>query len=121
MATGKIPHLILIGSTKFSVQEKDVFDTIKDIVGVKKMADTDRADFKTTVNELRTNGAALLITARTESGKTHRILCATDKLAGAMGGLIGKLIPESSGTGTTASTASKKIVSVSIPRKRSRN
>lgn len=112
----KKPHIVTVGKLKFKIDKPDQYGNIGDLVGVKLMNDGDVADYRTTVKELQINGAALHLSCRTESKKTHRILCATTKIAIAVTALINKTLPETSGN----STGDKKIISVTIPRKRTR-
>jgi hypothetical protein len=112
-----VAHVVTSGKTKFSVKEPDIYTNIADIVGVKLLADTDTADFRTTVNELRINGVAIHISVRTETNKVHTVLCTTEKAAKAVSGLINKTIGEFEGD----AVVQKKITSVTIPRKRSRS
>jgi hypothetical protein len=101
-------HILTSGTSKIGISEPDKYSAIADIVGVKKAEATDTVDDSATISELKKRGKAVTLAAIDKDKKSHRILCAIDKVASAMSALKGK------------SFGGKEIKSVSIPRRRSR-
>ena len=101
-------HIMTVGSIKIGIKEPDLYGSINTIVGVKLAAPNDTVDDSGSISELKQRGKAITLNARCSDGKTHRIQCSIDKVAGAVTGLVGK------GFGAVT------IKSVSIPRKRTR-
>lgn len=103
-------HIVTIGNIKYSVEQPiGDYDNIGDIVGIKKApADGADLDVHNTVSELQRAGKVVRISCRLANKKTNSILCAVDKVAGALGKLRGK------------SLAGSTVKSATIPRKRSR-
>lgn len=130
MAQKRVAHIVKVGTFKLGTLLPNIYSNIGETVGVVPAMSTDsttgvvttvKADFPATVNELRKAGAALSINIRTETGKSHRILCAVTKLSSAITGLVGMTVPESGNILTDALLGDqKKIVRVSIPRRRFR-
>jgi hypothetical protein len=103
-------HIVTIGNIKYSCEQPiSDYDNIGDIVGIKKAPDTGAdLDVHNTVSELQRAGKVIRLSCRLANKKTNTILCAIDKVAGALGKLRGKTL------------AGSPIKSVTIPRKRSR-
>jgi hypothetical protein len=104
-----VAHIVTVGNVKFGVdQPVDDYTNIGDIVGVKKAtADADMDNFQA-VNALQRMGKVIKLSCRLKNKKTNTILCAIDRVAAAIGKLRGKTL------------AGSTIVSVTIPRRRSR-
>ena len=129
MATSRAPHIVKVGSIKFGVSLPAIYGSIGDTVGVTPARSTDstgasttaKSDFPATVKILRAGGGAVTLNVRTESGKSHRVLCSITKVSGAITGLIDLTIPETGNlVGDPLLGNSKKIVHVSVPRRRFR-
>jgi len=119
MAIAKTKHFVYLPTVidaKIEVMEPDIYNDIADVVGVYTPTLIYNASLRLTTNELRRNGVVVQISCRTESGKSHKIICSVEKLSTALPGLVGKSIPEQNG----ANVNSAKITKASIARKRSR-
>jgi hypothetical protein len=102
-------HIVTIGSAKYSCdQPVGDYANIGDIVGIKKAPENADLDAHYRVSELQRAGKVVRISCRLKDKKTNTVLCAIDKVAGALGKLRGKTL------------GSSTIVSATIPRKRSR-
>jgi hypothetical protein len=129
MANNRSPHIVKVGSIKFGISLPNIYESIGDTVGVTPARTTDatgvgitaKSDFPATVKTLRAGGGAITLTVRTESGRSHRVLCSMAKVSTAITGLVDLTIPESGNlVGDLVLGTSKKIVHVSIPRRRFR-
>jgi hypothetical protein len=94
----------------------DIYQNIGSVVGIFKPTIFYNPLLRLSVNELRRNGVVQKITVRTETGKSHVVICNTSYLSTALPGLVGKTIPEQIGT----EVVFKKITKASIPRRRDR-
>jgi hypothetical protein len=101
-------HVLTINNVKHGIKQPDDYASINAIVGVKKATSADKIDDSTEVSSLRRSGKAVKLNCRLKSGKVNSVICAIDKVSGAIAGLLGKSLDGST------------ITSVSIPRKRSR-
>lgn len=129
MANNRSPHIVKVGTIKFGVSLPNIYESIGDTVGVTPARTTDgsgvgitaKSDFPASVKILRAGGAAITLNVKTESGRSHRVLCSMSKVSSAITGLIDLTIAESSNiVGDTTSGTGKKIVHVSVPRRRFR-
>lgn len=129
MANTRVQHIVKVGSIKFGVSLPNIYESIGDTVGVNPARTTDAAglitttksDFPATVKTLRAGGGAITLTVRTESGKSHRVLCSMAKVSAAITGLVDLTIPEGGNVvGDLILGTAKKIVHVSVPRRRFR-
>jgi hypothetical protein len=107
MAIARVSHALSIGGRTIGVTLPDIYDNIADAVGVKKQTTKQVVDDSLTVNEARKQGKAILLTVAT-TGSSHKVLCAMDKVSGAISSLKDRKI----GVDT--------ITSARIPRKRRR-
>jgi hypothetical protein len=101
-------HVATIGAVKHGIKQPDDYASINAIVGIKKATATEQVDDSTEVNSLRRSGKLIKLSCRLANKKVNTILCTTEKVSGAVAGLIGKSLDGST------------ISSVSIPRKRNR-
>jgi hypothetical protein len=101
-------HVATIGSVKHGIKQPDDYAALSSITGIKKATATETVDDSTEVNSLRRSGKLVKLSCRLKNKKVNTILCTTEKLSGAVAGLIGKALDGST------------ISSVSIPRKRNR-
>ena len=129
MANTRIQHIVKVGTIKFGVSLPNIYQSIGDTVGVNPAKTTDAAgvgiitksDFPATVKSLRAGGGAITLTVRTESGKSHRVLCSMAKVSSAITGLVDLTITErGNAVGDLILGSDKKIVHVSVPRRRFR-
>lgn len=129
MANNRAPHIVKVGAIKFGVSLPNIYGSIGETVGVSPartgdasgVSTTAKSDFPATVKILRAGGGAITLTVRTESGRSHRVLCSMAKVSAAITGLVDLTIPESATAGSNpASGTAKKIVHVSVPRRRFR-
>jgi hypothetical protein len=119
MAIEKAKHFVYLAgalNVKIEMMVPDIYQDIAGDVGVFPPTIIYNPQLRLSVNELRTNGVIAKIRVRTESGKSHEVVCSTEKLSSALAGLVGKKIPEQVGVDVNY----KKIVKVSLPRKRDR-
>lgn len=106
MAT-RVIHYIESEGGKVGVKLPDVYGSIADIVGVKKLTTTDKLSVTAEVDDLKQSGVALTLSARIQEGteiKTKRILCSMKLASTAVGQLVGKQV----GTGTIKSVGIKR-------------
>jgi hypothetical protein len=129
MANSRAPHIVKVGNIKFGVALPEIYGSIGETVGVTPARTTDgtgvgitaKSDFPASVKVLRAGGGAITLNVKTESGKSHRVLCSMSKVSSAITGLIDLSIPETGSLlGDLALGNSKKIVHVSVPRRRFR-
>lgn len=119
MAFVKTKHFVYLAGAldvKIEVMQPEVYGDIFDIVGIYTPGLLYNPKLRLSVGELRVNGVVAKVNIRTESGQSHELICATEKLSSALAGLVGKKVPEMSGTNIVY----KKIVKASLPRKRDR-
>jgi hypothetical protein len=121
MAIVKTKHFVqvefnLIERFRIELMEPDIYQDIQNEVGIYNPTLIYDPQLRLSVGELRKNGLIQKLLVRTETGRNHVIVCATPNLSTALAKLVGKKIPEQSGT----SVEYKKITKVSIPRKRTR-
>jgi hypothetical protein len=101
---------------KIEFIQPNIYQNISSDVGVFTPGVGYSPSLRLSSSELRLNGVIVKLNARTESGKNTSVYCNSAKLSTALPALVGKLIPEQIGS----EVVFKKIVKVSIPRKRSR-
>lgn len=101
-------HIVTIGNVKHGIKQPDDYASINAVVGVKKATSTDKVDDSAEISSLRRSGKVIKLNCRLKSGKINSVICAIDKVSGAIAGLIGKTLDGST------------ITNVSIPRKRNR-
>ena len=119
MAFVKTKHWVYLAGAldvKIEMMLPDIYSDISGVVGIGTPTIIYNPKLRLSVNELRVNGVIAKIKVRTESGQSHDIYCATEKLSSALADVVGKKIPELSGTDVVY----KKIVKASLPRKRDR-
>lgn len=129
MANTRSPHIVKVGSIKFGVSLPSIYESIGETVGVTPSRTTDgsgvgitvKSDFPASVKVLRAGGGAITLNVRTETGRSHRVLCSMAKVSAAITGLIDLTIPEGGNlVGDLVLGTAKKIVHVSVPRRRFR-
>jgi hypothetical protein len=103
-----ILHVATIGAVTHGIKQPDDYAAINAIVGIKKATSSDKVDDSTEVNSLRRSGKLVKLSCRLANKKVNTIQCTTEKVSGAVAGLLGKALDGST------------ITSVSIPRKRNR-
>jgi hypothetical protein len=101
---------------KIEFSEADIYQDINSIVGIFPPTIIYNPALRLSTGELRRNGVLIKLLVRTETKRSHTIYCSVEKLSTALPSLIGKKVPEQSGT----SVEYKKITKVSIPRRRTR-
>jgi hypothetical protein len=101
---------------KIEFIQPNIYQNITNDVGIFPPTVIYDPALRLTTSELRKNGVLIKLNARTESGKNTTIYCNSAKLSTALPALVGKQIPEQIGN----EVVFKKIVKVSLPRKRSR-
>ena len=119
MAIERVKLFVTLDTLDFvrvEIVEPSIYQNISADVGVRYPTLIYNPLLRLTANELRKNGVLVKLKVRTESGKSHAVLCNTRLLSTALPGIVGKTIPEQNG----ADVVFKKITKVSIPRKRSR-
>ena len=90
----KVPHIITIDNDKYAALLPDIYDDIKTVVGIEKAPSPDNTVYKgkATINKFVGEGHLVRIKCRLENKKYKTVLCASNKLASAMGGLLPKKI-----------------------------
>lgn len=102
-------HVLTVGGTQIGIDQSVAdYQNIGDVVGIKKAPENNNVAAFMKVSEVQRNGLAVRISCRLKNKKTNSVLCAIDKLNAARAALKGKTLGGST------------IVSVTIPRKRSR-
>ncbi len=101
---------------KIEFIQPNIYQNISGDVGIFPPTVIYNPALRLTSSELRRNGVIVKLTARTETGKNTTVYCNSTKLSTALPALVGKQIPEQVGS----EVVFKKIVKVSLPRKRSR-
>lgn len=104
-----VTHVLTVNGTKIGIdQAQSDYENIGDIVGIKKATDSENVTAFMDVPDVQKNGLAVRLSCRLKNKKTNSILCAIDKVSSARASLRGKTM------------AGSTVVSVRIPRKRSR-
>jgi hypothetical protein len=101
---------------KIEMMLPDIYADLSDATGINPPTVIYNPKLRLSVGEMRVNGLIAKVNIRTESGKSHEIVCATEKLSTALANLVGKKVPEQSGTDVVY----KKITKAGLPRKRDR-
>lgn len=101
-------HVATIGSVKHGIQQPDDYTNISAQTGIKIATANQVVDDSTEVQSLRASGKLIKLRCRLANKKTNTVLCTTEKVSGAIAGLVGKSLDGST------------ITSVTIPQKRNR-
>lgn len=101
---------------KIEFIQPNIYQNISSDVGIFPPTVIYNPSLRLTPSELRRNGVIIKLNVRTETGRSTTIYCNAAKLSTALPALVGKQIPEQIGN----EVVFKKIVKVSLPRKRSR-
>jgi hypothetical protein len=106
---GKVNHIVTVNKVKIVIEEyASTYTNIGDIVGIKLMADADKADDYGSVPGLKRRAKIITFSVATKDKKRFTVQCSIDKASTAPAALIGKNI------------GSSPIKSVSIRRRRTR-
>lgn len=87
-----VPHVIDVGTQKYSTSLPDVYKDISSIVGISKAPDPDNTNYQGggSPTKLAMNGECVAMRVRLKSGKSRVIYCAMSKAQSAENALKGK-------------------------------
>lgn len=89
----KVPHILTSAGIRYTVLLPDVYGAIGEVVGVKKAGDNETGTSDGGgVSHLVAIGAAIRMKVRCQGKKEVTVVCASDKIKGAEGGVGGKAI-----------------------------
>ncbi len=93
-ASKKVAHVLTIEGKKYMALLPDIYSDIKTIVGIEKAPSPDNTVYagKAVINHFIQSGDLVRIRCRLENKKVKTVLCAAEKFASAMGGLLSKKV-----------------------------
>lgn len=89
-----LPHVVTIDSKKYLLMAQDVYDNIKNDVGIEKAPSPDNTVYagKIIASRAIAEGDLVRITCRLENRKNKTVLCVASKFSSAMGSLLSKKV-----------------------------
>jgi hypothetical protein len=92
----KIPHQVTIDGLKYMAMLPDIYENIKDVVGIAKAPNPDNTNYagKLNISDAIAGGDLVRIICSLDTPKRtdKTVLCTTQKFASAMGGLLSKKV-----------------------------